>query len=132
MKNVLEKEFKPIKLKDAVPAIGFGSGEADIPASYIQSLRTILNEMQNRQNVRLHFIGHSDTAKLGPALRAQFVDNGGLSRYRAQTAAEYFQRQLNLPPDAVSFDGVGATKPVASNDNETGKRRNSRVEVQVW
>ena len=132
IKKILEKEVNTIKLKDAVPAIGFGSGEADIPASYIESLRTILNEMQNRQNVRLHFIGHSDTAKLGPALRAQFVDNVGLSRYRAQTAAEYFQRQLNLPPDAVSFDGVGASQPVASNDTEAGKRRNRRVEVQVW
>ena len=132
IRKQLEKEIDTIKLKDAVPAIGFQSGRIDIPESYIERLRTILNEMKNRQNVRLHFIGHSDSDKLGPELRAQYVDNVGLSRYRAQTTAEYFQRELNLPPDAVSFDGVGASQPIASNDTEAGKRRNRRVGVQVW
>ena len=132
IQKVLEKEVDTIKLKDAVPAIGFRSGQVDIPESYIEQLRTILNEMKNRQNVRVHFIGHSDADRLSGELRAQYVDNVGLSRYRAQTTAEYFQRQLNLAPDAVSFDGVGASQPIASNDTAAGKRRNRRVEVQVW
>ncbi|MCP4472069.1 MAG: OmpA family protein [Gammaproteobacteria bacterium] len=132
IEKVLEKEIDTIKLKDAIPPIGFRSGEIDIPETYIEQLRTVLGEMNNRQNVRLHFIGHSDTDKLGPALRAQYVDNVGLSRYRAQVTAEYFQRQLDLPPDAVSFDGVGASQPIDTNDTEAGKRRNRRVEVQVW
>ncbi len=132
IQKVLEKDVDTIKLKDAVPAIGFRSGQVDIPESYIEQLRTILNEMKNRQNVRLHFIGHSDADKLSGELRTQYVDNVGLSRYRSQTTAEYFQRQLNLAPDAVSFDGVGASQPIASNDTEAGKRRNRRVEVQVW
>lgn len=132
IQKVLEKEVDTIKLKDAVPAIGFRSGKIDIPESYIEKLRTILNEMKNRQNVRLHFIGHSDADKLSGDLRTQYIDNVGLSKHRAQTTAEYFQLQLNLAPDAVSFDGVGASQPIASNDNEAGKRRNRRVEVQVW
>jgi flagellar motor protein MotB len=88
--------------------------------------------MKNRKNVRLHFIGHSDADKLSLELRAQYKDNIGLSKYRAQTTAEYFQRKLDLAPDSVSFDGVGDAKPIASNDTESGKRRNRRVDVQVW
>ena len=132
IEKVLEKDVDTIKLKDAVPAIGFQSGKIDIPESYIERLRSILGDMRNRNNVRLHFVGHSDSDKLGAELQALYVDNIGLSRYRAQTTAEYFQRELNLPPDAVSFDGVGDTQPIASNDTEAGKRRNRRVEVQVW
>jgi flagellar motor protein MotB len=132
VKKVLEKEVETHKLEGKVPAIGFKSGEASIPDSYVEKLRDILNEMKNRTNVRLHFIGHSDSDKLGPGLRAKYINNVGLSKYRAQETAEYFQRELDLPPDGVSFDGVGDTKPIASNETEAGKSRNRRVEVQVW
>lgn len=132
IKKVLEKETETFKLKDAVPAIGFESGTVNIPDSYVEKLRNVLSEMKNRTNVRLHFIGHSDTDKLSGALRAKYINNFGLSKFRAQETAEYFQRELDLPPDAVSFDGAGDTKPIASNDTEAGKARNRRVEVQVW
>jgi len=69
---------------------------------------------------------------LGPGLRAKYINNVGLSKYRAQETAEYFQRELDLPPDGVSFDGAGDSKPIASNDTAAGKRKNRRVEVQVW
>ena len=132
IKKVLEKEVETHKLEGKVPDIDFKSGEVNIPDSYVEKLRDILNEMKNRTNVRLHFIGHSDSDKLGPALRAKYIDNIGLSKYRAQETAEYFQRELDLPPDGVSFDGVGDSQPIASNDTEAGKRKNRRVEVQVW
>jgi len=132
IKKVLEKETETFKLEGKVPPIGFKSGEANIPDSYVEKLRDILGEMKNRSNVRLHFIGHSDTDKLGPGLRAKYINNVGLSKYRAQETAEYFQRALDLPPDAVSFDGAGDSKPIATNDTAAGKAKNRRVEIQVW
>ena len=132
IKKVLEKETETFKLEGKVPAIGFKSGEANIPESYVEKLRDILDEMKNRTNVRLHFIGHSDSDKLSGALRAKYINNIGLSKYRAQETAEYFQRELDLPPDGVSFDGAGDSKPIASNNTAAGKAKNRRVEVQVW
>ncbi len=132
IKKVLEKETETHKLEGKVPNIDFKSGEVNIPDSYVEKLRDILNEMKNRSNVRLHFVGHSDSDKLGPGLRAKYINNVGLSKYRAQETAEYFQRELDLPPDGVSFDGAGDSKPIASNNTEAGKRKNRRVEVQVW
>ena len=131
-KKVLEKETETFKLENAVPAIGFESGVANIPDSAVENLRDVLAGMKNRTNVRIHFIGHSDTDKLSGALRAKYINNIGLSKYRAQETAEYFQRELDLPPDAVSFDGAGETKPIASNNTAAGKAKNRRVEVQVW
>ena len=131
-KKVLEKEVETHKLEGKVPKIGFQSGKVDIPDSFIDKLRDVLREMKNRTNVRLHFIGHSDSDKLGSGLRAKYINNIGLSKYRAQETAEYFQGELDLPPDGVSFDGVGDAQPIASNDTEAGKSKNRRVEVQVW
>ncbi len=132
IKNVLQKNVKTHKLKNAIPAISFESGTAKIPANGVKKLRKKLRQMRNRSNVRLHFIGHSDSDKLGSALRAKYINNIGLSKYRAQETAEYFQRELDLPPDAVSFDGVGDSQPKKNNDTEAGKKKNRRVEVQVW
>ena len=132
VKKVLEKEVKTHKLEGEVSDIGFQSGKVSIPDSFVEKLRDVMREMKNRTNVRLHFIGHSDSDKLSPALRAQYINNVGLSKYRAQETAEYFQRELDLPPDGVSFDGVGDTQPIASNNTEAGKSKNRRVEVQVW
>ena len=115
-----------------MPEFSFQSVRVYIPDSFFGKLRDVLREMKNRSNVRLHFIGHSDSDKLSPALRAKYINNIGLSKYRAQETAEYFQRELDLPPDGVSFDGVGDTQPIASNDTDAGKSRNRRVEVQVW
>ncbi len=132
MQKVLDKKADTFKLENAVPPIGFRSGEADIPESAVTQLREVLNGMKHRANVRVHFIGHSDTDKLGPGLTAKYGDNIGLSRARAEITAEFFQRALDLEPESVSYDGAGESQPIASNDTVEGKRRNRRVEVQVW
>lgn len=132
IRKELNRDIKTIKLDNALPAIGFRSGNVDIPERYVEKLRSVLREMKNRSNVRLHFIGHSDADKLSPALRAKYKNNTGLSKYRAQVTAEYFQRQLDLPADAVSFDGAGSAHPIADNSTVAGKQRNRRVEIQVW
>jgi len=132
VKKVLEKQAKTFKLENVVKPIAFKSGDADIPQSFVQKLRKLLESMKNRANVRLHFIGHTDTDKLGGATKAKYGDNYGLSKARAGIAAEFFQRELDLPADAVSFDGAGSSKPIATNNTPQGKARNRRVEVQVW
>ena len=90
IEKVLEKEVETHKLEGEVPDIGFQSGKVNIPDSYVEKLRDVLQRMKNRTNVRLHFIGHSDADKLSPALRAKYINNIGLSKYRAQETAEYF------------------------------------------
>lgn len=131
-KNVLEQEVTTKKLKNVVPPIHFKSGGADIPDNYIGLLRDVLNKVKHRNNVRLHFVGHSDDLKLSGRLKKKYKDNVGLSRERAGTTAEYFQKALKLPPDAISYDGMGEHEPIASNKTNAGRAKNRRVEVQVW
>ena len=56
----------------------------------------------------------------------------GLSRERAGEVAEFLQKALELPPEAISFEWAGDTQPIAANDTDEGRARNRRVEVEVW
>ena len=131
-KKVLEKTAETKKLKDLVPPILFKSGKADIPEEYVNKLREILNSMEDRVNVRLHFIGHSDNVKLKRAAKEKYGSNLELSKERAGTTAEFFQVALGLAPESISYEGFGDAKPVASNRTKAGRSKNRRVEVQVW
>ncbi|HHP7235776.1 MAG TPA: OmpA family protein [Desulfobacterales bacterium] len=132
MRTVVEQEATTIKVDNLVPPVHFGLGEAEITEEYLQLLREVLDRMRDRSNVKLHFIGHTDSLPLSGALKARYGDNLGLSRERAATTAEYCQRALNLPPEAISYEGLGDSQPVADNATEAGRQRNRRVEVQVW
>lgn len=126
------EEVTTIKLDNLVPPIHFGLGEVVITDEYLAQLRSVLARMQGRRNVRLHFMGHADNLPLSDELGAIYTDNLGLSRERAGTVAEYCQKALNLPPEAISYEGFGDTRPVADNATEAGRQQNRRVEVQVW
>ncbi len=132
MRTVVEQEATTIKLDNLVPPVHFGLGEAEIPDDYIKRLRDVLDGMRDRANVRLHFVGHTDSLPLRGELITIYGDNVGLSRERAGTVAEYYQRALHLQPEAISYEGLGDGRPVATNATDEGRRRNRRVEVQVW
>src|SRR6185369_15951090 len=129
---VPEKEVKTVKLANLVPPIRFRTGEADIPDEYLALLRDVLEKMKGRANVRLHFVGHADPQNLSGSLKEKYGDNTGLSRERAGTTAEYCQAALGLPAEAISYEGVGESRPIASNSTEEGRAQNRRVEVEVW
>jgi len=132
MREVVEQDVKTIKLDNLVPPIHFGLGEAVITENYLKLLSDVLDSMRGRANVRLHFVGHTDPLPLRGDLIKEFGDNVGLSRERAGTVAEYCQRALNLPPEAISYEGRGDSQPVASNATEEGRQLNRRVEAEVW
>jgi flagellar motor protein MotB len=130
--QVVGEEVETVKLKNVVPPIRFESGVAKIPPGYVDKLNRILETMRYRRNVRIHFVGHADSQQLSPELERVFGDNLGLSRERAGEVAEYFQTALGLPPEAITYEWVGDTQPLASNQTEEGRALNRRVEVEVW
>lgn len=131
-RETLKDGLETIKLSNLVPPVHFESGVAQIPDSTVDSLSGILNRMSDRINVRLHLIGHADDRPLSPALAEVYGDNAGLSRERAGQVAEYFQTELALPAEAITYEWAGDTQPVASNSSEEGRAENRRVEVEVW
>jgi flagellar motor protein MotB len=131
-REVLAEKLETVKLTRVVPPIRFASGVADIPPSYIERLRDVLDSMRHLRNVRLHLVGHADDQPLSEALAGVYGDNAGLSRERAGEVAEFLQTALALPPESVSFEWAGDTQPIASNATDEGRALNRRVEVEVW
>jgi uncharacterized repeat protein (TIGR01451 family) len=132
MRQVVEPQITTVKLDNLVEPIHFELGKIEITDEYLAMLRDVLDSMRDRTNVRLHFVGHADSLSLRGELIQIYGDNVGLSRERAGNVAEYCQRALNLPPEAISYEGLGDSQPVADNKTEQGRRLNRRVEVQVW
>ncbi len=131
-RETLTDALETVKLSNLVPPIHFESGVAQIPNTTVDSLSDILDRMRDRINVRLHLIGHADNRPLSPSLAQIYDDNAGLSRERAGQVAEHFQTALALPPEAISYEWAGDTRPIASNLTEEGRALNRRVEVEVW
>lgn len=132
IQQTVEKSVRTVKLPNVVPPILFGSGEASIPPGYVERVRTVLERMKDRRNVRLHLVGHTDNVPLIGEALVRYGDNTGLARERAGVAAEFFQRALNLPPESVTYEGLGERQPVASNATPAGRAQNRRMEVEVW
>ena len=55
VEKVLDKKYETFKLKDAVPPIGFRSGEADIPESAVTQLREVLQSMKRITRISTSF-----------------------------------------------------------------------------
>ncbi len=134
-KVVVEKtisETVSVASKEKIENIRFVSGKHDIDEKFVDKLREVLKRLSHLDNVRLHFIGHTDSQRLSPRARAIYGDNYGLGLSRAKRAAYFFKEKLGLPESAISFEGKGPDEPLASNDTEAGMALNRRVEIQVW
>jgi len=69
----------------------------------------------------------------GHASRERDADeprNRKLSEERARTVAEMFMRS-GFGSDRIFAQGLGSTKPLATNDTEQGRSQNRRVEITV-
>lgn len=66
-------------------------------------------------------LGHADSS-------GNAEDNRKLSLARAQSVASIF-RMSGLRNDRLMLLGLGASKPLASNDNTKGRAQNRRVEI---
>jgi flagellar motor protein MotB len=132
VREVASEALETVKLTNVIPPIHFESGVADIPQEYIELLRKVLDDVRDRRNVRLHLVGHADDQRLSEALKRIYGDNAGLSRERAGEVAEFLQRALTLPPEAIAYEWAGDTRPTATNATAEGRAQNRRVEVEVW
>jgi len=71
----------------------------------------------------LHVVGHTDSTGSNEA-------NKALSDRRAESVKSYLMAQ-GVIDDRLSATGKGESEPIASNDNESGRASNRRVELMV-
>jgi outer membrane protein OmpA-like peptidoglycan-associated protein len=108
------------RLKLNVPSdVSFDVGRADIKPQ----MRPVLDEVGRalEPGVRITIVGHTDSTG-GDAI------NDPLSRERAQSVRDYLAAR-GMPAERVSVQGRGSREPVATNDTDSGRAANRRVEV---
>ena len=88
------------------------------------NLRNLAASLDEYPNTELLIVGHTDSD--GPS-----EYNDDLSSRRARAAAEYLESR-GVERRRVRTAGRGEREPVATNDSESGRERNRRVEVAIF
>ena len=126
----LRREVRSHHLERIEP-VRFESGKSNILPTYLDRLRSLLARYHGKRNLRVRFSGHTDDQPLGPAVRAIYADNQGLSEARAREVAKFVADELGLPGDMIETEGHAERMPVASNRTLAGMAMNRRVETEL-
>ncbi len=103
-------------------AINFQFSKSEIdPDSYDYLNR--LAQVLKRTNSKVKITGHTDNVG-----SAEF--NLNLSKERALSVLEYLVEQ-GVPRANLSYDYLGMSSPIATNQTEAGRRLNRRVEFEI-
>jgi len=108
------------RLKLNVPSdVSFDTGRADIKPQ----MRPVLDEISRNldPNVRVTVVGHTDSTGSDQI-------NDPLSRERALAVRDYLSAR-GVSSSRISVAGRGSREPLASNDTESGRAANRRVEI---
>jgi len=105
----------------------FASGEAQIRPEaepLLDRLADLLRKIPNQVVVE----GHTDNR---PINTPQFPSNWELSVHRATNLLRYLVKKDHLDPARFAAAGYGEFAPLASNDEEAGRRLNRRVDIVI-
>jgi len=87
------------------------------------NLRSLASSLDRYKDSNVLIVGHTD------AVGADEY-NQDLSHRRAQSAARYLESQ-GIDQDVATV-GRGEREPIASNDSESGRARNRRIEIAIY
>ncbi len=124
---------KTVKLKNFIEPVRFESGTSTINDTFLDSLTNVIDSLVDKNNVRLHIVGHTDNQRVGKQrTRELYKDNYGLSRARAERVGKLLQQEIGIPDEAMSYEGKGPDEPIADNGTPEGMLQNRRVEIEIW
>jgi outer membrane protein OmpA-like peptidoglycan-associated protein/Tol biopolymer transport system component len=110
---------KPIALNN----IFFETGSAKLLPSSNPELNKLVWTLRGNENMRIEIRGHTDDVGMDDY-------NQLLSEERAKSVYQYLIDR-GIEPSRLSFKGFGETQPVATNENEEGRRMNRRTEFVI-
>lgn len=102
----------------------FGFDSADLQNEARDNLSNLAESLREYPDSEVLIVGHTDSV-------GNENYNMGLSERRAQSAKNFLVNQ-GIPSDRVRIEGRGELEPIATNDTETGRSENRRVEVAIF
>ncbi len=101
----------------------FEPNEAQLANEFIPELERVVRLMHVRPSMRIRIEGHADSTGRPEV-------NMKLSAERAIAVKRYLM-QSGIAPDRIETIGYAATRPIASNATEAGRRLNRRIEFLI-
>ena len=113
-----------IRSSGRYPAHGvrFDTGSDRIKTESAALIKSIARALQDDANLKLLIEGHTDSA--GDA-----EQNLELSKRRAEALKNVLVTQFSVDAGRLTTAGLGATKPMDTNDTPAGRAQNRRVEL---
>ena len=106
-----------------IEALTFKSNSAELTDDAEEKLSFIADQLIAAQGFKTEIIGHTDN-------KGSKKYNMKLSAVRAENIYKKLL-ELGVEKDSMAWSGKGETEPVASNDNEDGRRKNRRTEFKI-
>jgi flagellar motor protein MotB/long-subunit fatty acid transport protein len=127
-----EGHARRARVRNLVTPLRYADETTGVTPEFTQQVRQALENLGDKRNVTVRFIGHTDDLPLSGRNERIYGDHLALSKARAHRVALALQEVLELPSSAIESDGRGATMALASNETDQGRALNRRVEVEFW
>lgn len=108
--------------KVALYGIYFDTGKSLVKPESKPTLEQIAQLLKSQPTLKLGVVGHTDN--VGGA-----VSNLALSKRRANAVTTVLVEDYAIDPGRLTASGAGMGSPLASNDTESGRAKNRRVEL---
>ncbi len=102
----------------------FASGDAEIRPENFDLLNKVENAIDVFPQSELIIEGHTDS-------HGGDDSNQKLSQQRAESVQKYMVNAMRIPTYRLIATGYGETRPVASNETESGRQRNRRIDIVI-
>jgi outer membrane protein OmpA-like peptidoglycan-associated protein len=101
----------------------FAPNQTQLLNDFIPELERVVRLMHVRPSMKIRIEGHADSTGL-PEI------NMKISEQRAIAVKRYLMQE-GIVPDRIETKGFGASRPIASNTTESGRRLNRRIEFLI-
>ena len=105
----------------------FDSGSWAVNSEGRRAVNQLGSVLAQNPDIAVLIEGHTDNVPYGGS--GQLKDNWDLSTKRATSIVHILRENSNIDPQNLTAAGKGEYAPVASNDSETGRAKNRRIEV---
>ncbi len=107
----------------------FDSGKAKIKTDFYDTLDKVARVLkENVPDLEVGIEGHTDNV---PIKFSRWKDNWELSSQRALSVLRYLANSKGIEASRLRAIGYGEQKPIASNDSDSGRKLNRRVEIVI-
>ena len=128
MQKVLEEDAVVQRVGEGIviefkEKVLFGFNQSNLNTTAQANLDKLSNVLQKYPDTNIEIIGHTDNV-------GSDAYNQGLSEKRASSVAAYL-RGKGISSNRVTTRGMGESDPKVSNDSESGRAENRRVEFVI-